>query len=265
MATRESGDVVVLLDSSDGRVARLVRTAGLVRTHAGVPVALIGGMAVLCRVPGGPQRATQDVDLVSEESTEVVATSGVAADNLVTAKLAQRDPTSASTRLFVGDTKVEIIETMAVTPSEVADVQPERARLFVLAHRWALESATDCTITVVNSDVSETVPVASPAALVAMKLHAIQDRSDARKRASDAWDLYKLLESHNRSGEISHAFAAGPDTLAELAAAALGRVFGTAVTQTRNWVVGFGEPAWRDILTVEALTELAEEFSDYLQ
>ncbi len=40
MATRESGDVVVLLDSTDGRVARLVRTAGLVRTHAGVPVAV---------------------------------------------------------------------------------------------------------------------------------------------------------------------------------------------------------------------------------
>jgi predicted nucleotidyltransferase len=216
-------------------------------------------------VPNGPQRATQDVDVVSEESAEVVAASGIAADNLVRTKLAQRDPTSASTRLFFGDTKVEIIETMAVTPSEAADVEPERARLFVLAHRWALESATDCTITVVNTDVSETVPVASPAALVAMKLHSIQDRSDDRKRASDAWDIYRLLESRNRSGEISHAFAAGPDTLAELASTALGRVFATAVTQTRHWVVGFGEPEWRDILTPEALTELAEEFSDYLR
>ncbi len=265
MATPKSGDGVVLLDGTDGRVTRLVRTAGLVRAHAGVPVALIGGMAVLCRVPSGPQRATQDVDMVSEESAEVVAASGIAADNLVRTMLAERDPSSAPTRLFFGDTKVEIIETMAVTPSEVADVEPERARLFVLSHRWALESASDCTITVANTDVSETVPVASPAALVAMKLHSIQDRSNDRKRASDAWDIYRLLESHNRAGGISRALAAGPDTLAELASTALGRVFATAVTQTRHWVVGFGEPAWRDVLTTEVLVDLAEEFSGYLR
>ena len=151
MATHDSGDIVVLLDSPDKRVARLVRTAGLVQAHAGVPVALIGGMAVLCRIPNGPQRATQDVDMVTEQSAELVAASGIAADNLVAAKLARRDTTTASTRLFFGDTKVEIIETMAVTSSEAADIKPERARLFVLAHRWALESATECTITVANN------------------------------------------------------------------------------------------------------------------
>lgn len=135
-----SGEIV-LLDSPDGRVARLIQTAGLVAAHAGVPVAIIGGIAVLCRVPDGLQRATQDVDLVSEDSAEIVAESGAAADNLVAANLATRDTGSASTRLLVGETKVEIIETMAVTPIEAADVEPERSRLFILAHRWALESA----------------------------------------------------------------------------------------------------------------------------
>lgn len=230
-----------------------------------MPVALIGGMAVLCRVPSGPQRATQDVDVVSEESAEIVALSGIAADNLLRTNLARRDPTSTSTRLLFGDTKVEIIETMALTPADVADVEPERARLFVLAHRWALDSATACTITILTTDVSETVPVATAAALVAMKLHSIQDRTDDRKRASDAWDLYRLLESHNRSGDISRAFAGGPETLGELAATALQRLFVTAATQTRRWVVGFGEPSWPDLLTAEALTELAAEFSDHLR
>ena len=151
---------------------------------------------------------------------------------------------------------------MAVSPSEAGGVETERARLFVLAHRWALESATDCMITVVNSDVSEAVPVASPAALVAMKLHSIQDRSADRKRASDAWDLYRLLDAYNRSGEISRAFLNGPDTLAELAEGALGSVFRTAVTRTRHWLVGFGAREWGEILTVEAVGELAEGLSD---
>ena len=257
-----SGEIV-LLDSPDGRVARLVQTAGLVAANAGVPIALIGGIAVLCRVPDGPQRATQDVDLVSEDSAEIVAESGAAADNLVAANLATRDTGSALTRLLIGETKVEIIETMAVTPIEAAAVEPERSRLFILAHRWALESAGDCTIAVVDSDVHETVPIASAAALVAMKLHSIQDRSDDRKRASDAWDLFRLLESHNRSGAISAAFATSPATLGDLAAAALGRVFGTEATRTRRWIVGFGEPSWPDILTIETLNDLAEEFADY--
>jgi hypothetical protein len=61
------------------------------------------------------------------------------------------------------------------------------------------------------------------------------------------------------------AFLDGPDTLAELAENALGSVFRTAVTRTRHWLVGFGAPEWPDILTVEALAELAEGFSDHLR
>ena len=274
MATAASGEVVTLLDGQDGRVSRLVRTAGLVRAHAGVPVALVGGLAVLFRVHNGQHRATQDVDMVSDETAEVVATSGIAADNLVRSSLARRDSTTASTRLFIkvepsdaidDETKVEIIETMSVTAVEAASIEPERSRLFVVAHRWALESATECTVAVVNTGVRETLPVATSAAIVAMKLHSIQDRTDDRKRASDAWDLYRLLDSHNRSGEISRAFVAGPDLLAGLADDALSRIFKSAATQTRRWVIGFGEPEWGDLLTVDALTDLADEFTDQLR
>lgn len=207
MATPASGEVL-LFGGPDGRVARLVRTAGIVCENAGVSVALIGGLAVLCRVPDGAQRATQDVDLVSDESAEVVAVSGAAADNLVAANLGRRDSPS-TTRLIIGDTTVEIIETTSVTTVEAASVEPDRARLFVLAHRWA-------------------------------------------------------LEAHNRSAALSRAFADGPAMLGALAASALDRMFRSAVTQTRRWVIAYGEPAWSDILTEEALIDLATEFIDGL-
>jgi len=47
-----------------------------------------------------------------------------------------------------------------------------------------------------------TMTVAAPAALVAMKLHSIQDRKQERpaKAASDAEDLYRLIREHNGNG-----------------------------------------------------------------
>jgi len=98
MATPEFGNDVVLAAGPDGRVASLVRAAGIVHAHAGVPIAIIGGLAVTCRL-FGMQRATQDVDVVSDESPDVIAGAGTAADNLVNGGFAIRDNTSAPTRL----------------------------------------------------------------------------------------------------------------------------------------------------------------------
>ncbi len=146
MATPEFGNDVVLAAGPDGHVASLVRAAGIVHAHAGVPIAVIGGLAVTCRL-FGMQRATQDVDIVSDESPDVIAGAGTAADNLVNAGFATRDNTSATTRLSIDGTKIEIIETRPVTAADVATVEPDRARLFVLGHRWAVETATMCAIT----------------------------------------------------------------------------------------------------------------------
>jgi hypothetical protein len=154
---------------------------------------------------------------------------------------------------------VEIIETQRIRPIDVADIQPDRARLFVLAHRWALETATECTITVVGANVDVTVPVATPAALVAMKLHSIEDRSEDRKRASDAWDLVRLLVAPNAQGELTATLATGPDGLAPLVMAALDRRFRVDVTRTRRWIRGYGDPAWAELLTDDALAGVALE------
>ena len=101
-----SGETVFLLDGPEGQIGRLVEAAAVVAEHAGVPVALIGGLAVACRVATG-QRPTGDVDVVSDTQTDVVG-SQTAADNLVGANLAERDPGTASIRLWVAGTKVEI-------------------------------------------------------------------------------------------------------------------------------------------------------------
>lgn len=249
-----SGERIVLADGADGQVAGLVRATGLVVRHAGVPVALIGGLAVVCRLTSG-HRATQDVDVVAGESADLLSGEGTAADHLVAAGVAKR-PADA---LYIGGTKVDIIETERIDPADVADIQPDRARLFVLAHRWALETATECTLAVAGADLDVGVPVATPSALVAMKLHSIETRSEDHKRASDAWDLYRLLDAHNSEGRITAMLAAGPHGLAPLIAAFLDRLFRVEVTRTRHWIRGYGEPAWVEVLTDDALAEVAAE------
>jgi len=132
-----------------------------------------------------------------------------------------------------------------------ADVEPANDRLFVLGHRWAVETATMCAITVIDTPIRVVIPVATPAALVAMKLHAIQDRPNDIKKASDAWDLYRLLDAHNRDGELSRAFAAGPDSLDILVAESLEQFFKHQATRTMNWVINYGEPSWSEIINTK--------------
>ncbi|MHB8450871.1 MAG: hypothetical protein ACYDAQ_10555 [Mycobacteriales bacterium] len=116
---------------------------------------------------------------------------------------------------------------------------PERQRLFVSAHSWALATATPLTLVTMGPDsVQATAPFATPAALVAMKLHAIQDRSDESqvKRAGDAWDLHQLLSHHNRNGQISAALCTGPEMLRLAARNATERVLVDGAARTRAWL-----------------------------
>lgn len=60
-----SGERIVLAGDADGEAARLVRTtARLAGVDLG-PHALIGGLAVMCRL-AAVHRATHDVDTVTE-------------------------------------------------------------------------------------------------------------------------------------------------------------------------------------------------------
>jgi hypothetical protein len=240
-------------------VEALVRAAGLVVAHAGVPLALVGGLAVSCRL-GTAHRSTADVDVVVGDPTVVSA--GSAADNLVASGVGRRERSASVVRVIVDGTKVEIIETTTVDPAEAVDIEPARARLFVLAHRWALESATPVRISVVGTDVESEVRVATAAALVAMKLHAFQDRSDDRKRASDAWDLFRLIDRFGADPAFAGDLAHAPDGLLPLLRDGITRAFVDDVTRTRRWLRSYGDPEWAARADEDALVDVGELFVD---
>lgn len=158
-----SGEQIFLVDGGEDGVVDLVRATDLVVQHTGLPVALIGGLAVTCRLATA-HRPTRDVDLVAETSPDLVAEAGTVSANLISGGVARAAHDAASVRLCVGDTKVEIIETERLDEIESAGIEPERSRLFVVGHRWALESATSVSISVTDTDVEITVPVATASA-----------------------------------------------------------------------------------------------------
>lgn len=238
-------------------VESLVRAAGLVVQHAGVRTALVGGLAVSCRL-GVAHRATADVDVVVDQPTVVSA--GSAADDLVVAGVAVRDERGSVVRVHVEGTKVEIIETMSVDADSAAGIEPDKARLFVLSHRWALESATPLRIRVIDTDVESEVPVATPTALLAMKLHAFQDRKDDRKRASDAWDMFRLIDVLAGGTDLAGALASAPAPLLPLVTAGLQRAFRDDVTRTRRWLQAYGDPGWAALATEDALADALDTF-----
>jgi hypothetical protein len=165
----------------------LIRAAGrLADAQLGV-FAVIGGVAVTARL-GRAHRATADVDTVVDDDSPPDAL-----DVLRHLDGAVSDDARAH-RVYLDGTEVEVIGTGAVTEPDL-DGLDDRQILFVAGDRWALETATPVTLTG-DGAVSATVPVARVSALVAMKLHAIQDRrvgGGLDKRASDAWDIYRLL------------------------------------------------------------------------
>lgn len=165
----------------------LVRAAArLAETNLG-RFAIVGGVAVTARL-GRAHRATTDVDTVVDDdlppdTLDVLRhLEGATFDN------------SAPHRVYLDGTKVEVIGTGSLAEPDL-DGLDDRQVLFVASHRWALETATPVTL-IADTDVRATVPMARASALVAMKLHAIQDRrvgGGLDKRAGDAWDIYRLL------------------------------------------------------------------------
>lgn len=124
---------------------------------------------------------------------------------------AHPDPTGEH-RVLIDGIKVEIQATEPIAPRDL-DGLTDKQILYVGAHRYALESATPVTLIAESPDVRATVLFATPAALVAMKLHAIEDRRPSGgldKRAGDAWDLYRILLDLDATGAVRDELAAIP-------------------------------------------------------
>lgn len=194
--------------------------------------AIVGGLAVSARLHRA-HRATADVDTVVDESEPPDAV-----EALLALGDTRRDPT-ASHRVYVGGTKVEVLGVGQLTAADDLSWATDGDALFVLAHRWALDTAKPLRL-IAGDDpqVEATAPFATPAALIAMKLHAIESRSAAGrdKRAGDAWDLYRILVDLDHGGSVTAAILTAPPALRPLIAAAVDRVLVTGADRTRGWM-----------------------------
>jgi hypothetical protein len=212
---------------------------GLVRAVAALTeaslqrYAVVGGVAVAARL-GQAHRATADVDAVVDETVRPPT----AVEALLELPETEPDP-EVDHRVYVEGTKIEILPVGPVGPRELEGV-PEQDALFAASHSWALATATPLTIVaLVNPSVRTTALFATPAALLAMKLHAIQTRRSggAHKRAGDAWDIYRILVDLDAEGKVRRALIDGPPELRRLVCDAAERILVTEPNRTRSWLV----------------------------
>ncbi|MGH9918664.1 MAG: nucleotidyl transferase AbiEii/AbiGii toxin family protein [Nitrososphaerales archaeon] len=242
---------VELVELRGEAIVPLVRAVAALAIAGLARYAIVGGVAVTARL-GQAHRATADIDAVVDQSTPPDAV-----EALLRLPGATADP-SAIHRVLVDGTKIEIL---GVEPLDDQDLQgiPDKDALFVAAHAWALDTATP--LTLVASAVRATAPVASPAALVAMKLHAIEDRSPSRgqdKRAGDAWDIYRLLLDRDARGEIRRDMGGASPALRRLVAQAADRVLVRGVARTRSWLAA-GDASMASV-TADELRFVGERF-----
>jgi hypothetical protein len=195
-----SGDRVVLAEGQSANTERLVRVAAQLEMAPLGPHVLVGGLAVMSRL-AAVHRATQDIDTVIETSVEEAV-------EVIAAGVGERDPQRTS-RAIIDGIKVDLIETGPFTADDIAGM-PDADRIFLIAHRWALDTST--TIEIVAGQAVAELQVASPAALIGGKVSALVGRrgGEAHKRGSDIYDLYRLVVAYDRQGALGNAVATAP-------------------------------------------------------
>jgi len=213
-------------------MAGLIRAVGALGESGLEGYVIVGGVAVAARL-GQAHRATTDVDTVIDEVAHPDAV-----ETLLALPDAQPDPTG-SHRVRIGGTKVGIIGVGPVDDNAL-DGLTELQKLFVSAHTWALSTATPVTLVSGGGPtVRATGPFAMPAALYAMKLHAISERRPTgrpEKRSSDALDLYRLLLQLDADGSLRAGLASAPFPLRSAVRAATQRVLIDDAARTRGWL-----------------------------
>lgn len=206
-----SGDQIILGGGNDIETARLVHAVARLDDIDLGPHALVGGLAVMCRL-AAVHRATQDVDTVIEISSPTAV-------EVIAARIGSVDG-SHPNRVVIDDVKIDIIETGSFQHADLDGIDDDD-RLFIVSHRWALDTATESRIMIGAEAAS--IRLATPGALVAMKAGALLGGRprEPRKRGSDLYDLYRLLLEHDRTGAVAESLAAAPFGLGRLVASAL--------------------------------------------
>lgn len=253
-----SGEVV-LQDSADGSIGRLVRTAAsLFAEPRFAPAALVGGLAVTLRIATS-HRATVDVDTVVD---------GEAPRRLALDYLSDGDA-RGSGRIEIDGVHVDVMETEALPAGAAELPDDDHMRLFALAHRWALESATDLAVRLVGSSVvSEPISlrVAIVPALIGCKLHAIADRRGAStaKQESDALDLLRLAEAIVQSPDLALGYFTAPFDLADLVSDGIAQWFGDDALRTARLLRRAGVPG-NATMDPDDIRVIGEAFADVMR
>lgn len=230
-----SGSRILIAADVDGVIIRLVDAAGTIASADLGPWALVGGLAVMVQLAEA-HRVTADIDAAADNDEGKV---DAALDVLVADGRAHR----VLDQLYVGvDTKVEVIPVGTWDPKELPD--DDLDRVFVIAHSWAVTSAVVTDVRVTGADgaiVTEaTFPIATPASLVAAKLQSHQNRKRRdEKKASDVYDIYRLLREHDhdRGDGIAETLATAPEDLAAWCADA---IESSLVTSSARWARQLG-------------------------
>jgi hypothetical protein len=186
----------------------------------------------------GAHRVTDDVDTVATQHGS--------------------DPTTveviAGPNRAIEGTKVDCIAVGDVPAAELPLAKlPDDAldRAFVLAHRWALDTAKDEVLTADHLDTSATVTCrfANAAALVAMKLQSAPRRKGERsfKAAGDLFDIFRLTSHPGLTRAIASSLRSAAHDLGDWCAASeadtfVDRAERTAGVIARSGVAGTNPP-----------------------
>lgn len=181
--------------------------AALAESAPSAEFAVIGGLAVLARL-GGAHRVTDDLDTVATQHGDE--------PTIVEALIAAQGVDG-----LLEGTKVDCIAVGDVPAAELSaehlpDVDEDR--IFVLAHRWALDTADELTL-IAGMDGTIVAQVrcrfAVPASLVAMKLQSAPRRRGARadKAGGDYLDLFRLVSHPAMTRAIATSLRAAPHDL----------------------------------------------------
>lgn len=165
---------------------------------------LIGGLAVMCRV-GMPHRATVDLDAVARDLPSV---------HPGLASLAVASP-GGGQYTFDGALELDVIDVSGEGADDLAavlgwpDAELADLELNVIAHTWAHDTASPLDLVAVDEVTGARLAeapgrlVASAPGLVAMKATTVALRASSKpeKRASDLYDLGRLIETGALGGD----------------------------------------------------------------
>jgi hypothetical protein len=183
-----SGDAIRTVELFGAATWELVQAVPDIEAMLGRSITLVGGLAVLSRLGSTAHRVTTDVDTVNRRTNnergqiEVLLASGATAI----------DGAGVIISTKAGDIRVDTLE---ISADQLDDLPPDPTdRLYLLAHDWALRTATKLRIrAVVDTERSSeaTILVAEPGPLITTKLQALPNRT-SQKEATDVVDIVRL-------------------------------------------------------------------------